>query len=98
MLAKKFKIDKLNLLDEYLKVFKSEKDKRKRLRLLNRGFRPLPEVEEGEEQPVDEELEAEAEDFDMAAHERQVLGMVLDSSKSLVFDGNWNNIPEETVG
>jgi hypothetical protein len=41
-----------------------EKNERKRLRLLNRGFRPLPPAEEGEEPPKDEEIENDPDDFD----------------------------------
>ena len=49
---------------------KTEKDKRKRLRLLNRGFKAIPPPEEGEEQQIDEEIENDPEDFDKEAHEK----------------------------
>jgi hypothetical protein len=45
---------------------KSEKDVRKRSRLLARGFRPPPPVEdEGEAPPPDPEIEDDPEDFSM---------------------------------
>lgn len=50
-----------------------EKKKREQGRLLARGFKPLPEVEEGEEEPVDPEIVEDPEEFDRVAHERDVL-------------------------
>jgi hypothetical protein len=45
---------------------KSEKDVRKRSRLLARGFRPPPPAEEeGEAPPPDPEIEDDPEDFSM---------------------------------
>lgn len=46
-LCEKFKLEELLLKDTYLAKLKEEKEKRKRTRLLNRGFRPpLPAEEE----------------------------------------------------
>lgn len=72
-LCDKFKIDSLKLLPAYLEALQTEKNKRERTRLLARGFRPLPEAEEGEEEPVDPEIVEDPEDFDRAVHEREVL-------------------------
>ena len=48
-----------------------KKEKRKRARLLNRGFRPPPPAEEeGMEPPADPEIEDDPEDFDREGHER----------------------------
>lgn len=94
MLSKKFKINKVNLYEKYIETLNSEKNKRKRARMLARGFRPLPEVEEGEDPPLDDEIEQDPEDFDIAAHERDVLHMVLEADKAIAFDGNWR-LPEE---
>lgn len=96
-LCKKFKIESCELMPDFLAVMKSEKEKRKRARLLARGFRPLPEAEEGEEPPVDPEIEEEGEEFNPADQEKLLLQMVLPSSRSLVYDGNWTSLPEDAV-
>mmetsp|Transcript_9737 Transcript_9737/g.9478 ORF Transcript_9737/g.9478 Transcript_9737/m.9478 type:complete len:100 (-) Transcript_9737:128-427(-) len=99
MLCDKFKLEELNLKEEFLKKLASEKDIRRRRRLLDRGFKPreAPE-EEGMEPPPDPEIENDPEDFDLPTHERDVLKMILDSSKGLVIDGTWSDLPEEAVG
>ena len=77
MLCEKFKLDEFELKNEYLKKLKEEKEKRKRARLLNRGFRPPPPPEEeGGESPPDPEIEDDPEDFDREGHERAVMKMI----------------------
>ena len=90
-------MSELKLKDEFLAKMKTEKDIRKRRRLLDRGFRPPPVVEEGEEVPVDEEIENDPEDFSKEDHEKELLKMICPSDKSLIIDGTWNNFPEESV-
>lgn len=98
MLCDKFKLEELNLKDELLSKLKSEKEIRKRRRLLDRGFKaPLPPEEEGMESPPDPEIEDDPEDFDRAQHEREVLKSILDSKKGLVIDGTWTDLPEDAV-
>jgi hypothetical protein len=75
---------------------KVEKEKRKRLRLLNRGFKAIPPPEEGEEQAIDEEIENDPEEFDKEAHEKELIKMAFPSDP-VVIDGTWNGFPEETV-
>lgn len=98
-LCEKFKLEEFELKKEYLARLKQEKEKRKRSRLLNRGFRPpLPPEEEGGESPPDPEIEEDPlEDFDREGHEREVMKMIFDSSKGLIIDGNWRDIPEGAV-
>jgi hypothetical protein len=101
MLCEKFKLDEFNLKTEYFKKLKEEKEKRKRARLLNRGFRPpLPAEEEGGESPPDPEIEDDPEDFDREGHERAVMKMIYQQTKGkgLVIDGSWREIPEGSVG
>lgn len=98
-LCDKYKLEEFNLKDMYLAKLKEEKEKRKRKRLLDRGFKPLlPPEEEGMEPPPDPEIEEDPEDFDKQSHEREVMKMIFDSSKGLVIDGTWTDLPEETVG
>ena len=99
-LSEKYRLEEFILKDEYLAKLKEEKDKRKRRRLLDRGFRPpLPPEEEGAESPPDPEIEEDPSDtFDKEAHERELMQLVFDSSKGLVIDGTWTDFPEDTVG
>jgi hypothetical protein len=98
MLCDKFKLEELNLKDEYLNKLAEEKETRKRRRLLDRGFRPpQPPEEEGGESPPDPEIEDDPEDFDKEGHEREVMKMILDSKKGLVIDATWTDLPEDTV-
>lgn len=93
MLAKKFKLDTLNLREEFLEKFISEREIRKRRRLLDRGFKPPapPEDEEEEnaEVPPDPEIEEDPEEFDKEQHERDLARMITDCSKGLIIDGTW---------
>ena len=65
-LCKKFKIDQLNMKNEFLNLMTQEKNKRKRARLLARGFKE-PEVrdeEDADAEPfVDEEIEQDPPEF-----------------------------------
>lgn len=80
MLCEKYKLEEFNLKESYLKKIDEEKEKRKRKRLLDRGFRPpQPVEEEGMEPPVDPEIEDDPEDFEKEAHEREVMKMIYDS-------------------
>lgn len=98
MLCEKFKLNEFELKKEYLKRLAEEKDKRKRSRLLNRGFRPpLPPEEEGMESPPDPEIEDDPEDFDREGHEREVMKQIFDASKGYVIDGCWRDLPENAV-
>ena len=98
MLCDKFKLEEFELKKRFVAKLKEEKEKRKRTRLLNRGFRPpLPAEEEGMESPPDPEIEDDPEDFEKEAHERQVMKMIFDSSKGYIIDGCWRDIPEGTM-
>lgn len=80
-------------------MMKTKKDKRKRTRLLDRGFRPpAPVEEEGAEPEPDLEIEDDPEEFDKTEHEKELMQMILSAEKSLVIDGNWTSLPEDTVG
>lgn len=97
MLCDKYKLEEFNLKERFLEALKEEKEKRKRRRLLDRGFRPPPPVEEeGEAPPPDPEIEDDPEDFDKEGHEREVMKKILDSSKGLVIDGTWADLPEDS--
>ncbi len=101
MICEKFKLEEFELKNEYLKKLKEEKEKRKRARLLNRGFRPPPPAdEETGEVPPDPEIEDDPEDFDKEGHERQVMKLIYESKRGqgLVIDGSWRDLPEGAVG
>lgn len=98
MICDKFKLEEFELKKNFLAKLKEEKEKRKRQRLLNRGFRPPPPAEEeGMEPPADPEIEDDPEDFDKKAHEVQVMKAIFDSSKGYVIDGTWRELPEGAI-
>jgi hypothetical protein len=99
MLCEKFKLDEFVLKEQYLAKLKEEKDKRKRRRLLDRGFRPpLPPDEEGGPIPPDPEIEDDPDEFEKEAHEREVMKQIFNSHNGYVIDGTWADLPEESVG
>lgn len=83
---------------EFLKQTKVEKDKRRRARLLARGFKamPPPEDEEAEPEP-DPEIEDEGEGFDAEVDAVRVLQSILKADKPLVINGNWTTLPEGSI-
>lgn len=98
-LCEKYKLESFELMREYLDAMDREKRKRRRERELKRGFKPPPpedELEEGEPW-LDPELEEDPDDFDKEEHEKQLMQIILDSTKSLVIDGNWTTLPEDAV-
>lgn len=97
MLCEKYKLGEFNLKNEFLAKLKEEKDKRKRRRLLDRGFKaPVLAEDEGSEYLPDPEIEDDPEDFDKEGHEREVMKMIFNSSKGLVIDGTWTDLPEDS--
>lgn len=81
-----------------MEKLKSEKESRKRRRLLERGFKPpQPPEEEGMEPPPDPEIEEDPDDFEKAPHEKEVMQGIMDANKGYVIDGTWANLPEDTV-
>lgn len=98
MLSDKYKLEEINLREAYLAKLTEEKEKRKRRRLLDRGFRPpQPPEEEGMEPPPDPEIEEDPEDFDRESHEREVMKMIYDNTKGYIIDGTWRDLPEGAV-
>ena len=80
-LCDKYKLDECVLKDEYLAKLSEEKEKRKRRRLLDRGFRPpIPPEGESEDPLPDPEIEDDPSDtFDKGAHEREVMQAIFSS-------------------
>lgn len=95
-------MEEFDLQKSFLNKLKEEKEKRKRRRLLDRGFKPpQPADEETGEIPPDPEIEEDPDDFDKAAHEREVMRAIFadvhSHAKGLIIDGTWANLPEDTV-
>ena len=86
--------------NEFIKKLDSEKEIRKRQRLLDRGFRPPIPNDDDEEDPnplPDPEIEDDPDDFDREKHEQDLLKMILESNKGLIMDGTWNGFQEDQV-
>ena len=101
MLCDKYKLSEFKLKDQFLAKMDGEKGIRKRRRLLDRGFVPLPPMEENDDgvqtQPPDPAIEDDPEDFDREVNERTLIRTILESQKGLVIDGTWNGFPEDKV-
>lgn len=100
-LCEKYKLEEFELAKEYLGAINKEKAKRRRQRLLNRGYKPtdpevLADLEPGQV-PEDPELDEEAEDFDKEVHEKAVMKDLMAASRGLIIDGNWTTLPEEAI-
>jgi len=85
---------------EFLELMKTEKNKRKRARLLARGFKepePVDEAEENPEPVVDEEIEQDPPEFvdAIGEHYKDLFQSIMPAAKPTVMDGHWTTMPEE---
>jgi adenylate/nucleoside-diphosphate kinase len=99
-LCKKFKISSLDMKVEFLKLMNEEKNKRKRARLLARGFKePEPRDDDAEDQEpvVDEEIENDPAEFldTIGKHYEELFQTIMPAAKPIVMDGHWTTMPED---
>jgi hypothetical protein len=98
MVSDKYKLETFNILEAFLQRLTDEKTKRKRSRLLARGFKE-PEPTDGDEEDAEEakdpEIENDPDEFEVEPHEREVLRAILDASKGQLYNGNWFALPDE---
>lgn len=97
MLAKKYKISQCELKGKFLELLKEEKLKRRRHRLLQRGFKEPAIVEEDQEPEVDAEIEDDPAEFveTIATHYQDLMHKIIPHKQPLVMDGNWTTLPED---
>jgi adenylate kinase family enzyme len=94
----KYEIPCFNIKEAFLKKLEENKQERKKQRLLTRGFKPPEPVEdEDEEPPPDPEIEDEPEGFEPEVEERAVMRSIIDTDSALIIDGDWFDLPEETI-
>ena len=97
LLCDKFKLEPLELMAEFNKKQALELKSRQRKRLLDRGFKGIPEPEDPTEEPeVDAEIMEDPEDFEKGEQDVKDLRAVIDTSKGLVIDGNWRPQGEDS--
>lgn len=90
MLCAKFKLEPLELMECFNKKQAETLKARQRKRLLERGFKGIPEPEDPEAEPeVDTEIVEDPEDFDKDAQDVKDLKDVIDSKAGLIIDGSW---------
>ena len=90
MLCDKFKLEPLELMESFTAKQKEQLKARQRKRLLERGFKGMPEAEDPEAPPeVDEEIMNDPDDFDKADQDLKDILAVIDTKKGLIIDGNW---------
>ena len=99
-LCAKYQVNDFNLKKVLLEYLEEEKMKRRKARLLKRGFVPKEIAEDDEPyDPLlhDPEITEEDENFDRAIHERTALTSILPSKEPLVINGKWFDVDEEKV-
>ena len=99
-LCGKFQVPDFYLKPQILRYLDEERIKRRKSRLLKRGFVPKEQNEDDEPyDPLlhDPEIAEEDETFDRAVHERQALQHILPAAEPLVINGKWFDVDEEKV-
>ena len=99
-LCEKYQIDSLDLKTKYLEYLEQEKYKRRKARLLKRGF--LPRETNDDEEPYDPiehdpDIIEEDESFDKALNEKNSMQLVLKGDQPLIINSRWLEIDEEKV-
>lgn len=97
LICEKYKVSQFSLKQEFLNKLKEEKEKRKRQRLLARGFKAPEPADDDGIVPPDPEIEDDPDDFEKEAHEKEVFREILDAHKVLIFDGDWFDLPEDEI-
>ncbi len=90
MLCEKFKLEPLELMNSFNNRQAEQLKARQRKRLLDRGFKGIPEQDDPEAEPeIDTEIVEDPEDFDKAEQDITDLREIIDCKKGLIMDGNW---------
>ena len=77
-------------MNEFVKKQADELKSRQRKRLLERGFKGIPDPEDpADEKEPDVEILEDPDDFDKAAQDIKDLRGIIDVNKGLIMDGNW---------
>jgi len=96
LINKHYKISRVELARDMLEILKREKEKRKRDRELVRGFKPREYDEDGNPLP-DPEIDDDPEDFDLKAHEIEVVRRIFQGLEELVINGNMFDVEEGAI-
>jgi adenylate kinase family enzyme/YHS domain-containing protein len=99
-LCEKYQIGPLDLKQKYLEYLDQEKYKRRKSRLLKRGF--VPKETTDDEEPYDPiendpDIVEEDENFDKAIFERKAMQYILKGTSPTFINGKWFEIDEEKV-
>lgn len=95
-LCEKFKLEEFSLKKEFIKKQNEEKEKRKRARLLNKGFAPPAGFDEETGKAIpDPDVENEPESFNQEENDIEIMRSIMDANKGLIIDGNWRKLNEE---
>ena len=96
LLHKQYRISRVELAADLLKVLNEEKLKRKKQRELMRGFKPKEFDDEGVE-IEDPETAEDPSDFDLKAHEIEVLQNILSGRDEMIINANMFDVEEGKV-
>lgn len=95
-LCYKFKLDEFLLKKQFVQKQNEEKEKRKRARLLNKGFAPPAGFDEETGKAIpDPDVENEPESFSQEENDIEIMRSLMDASKGLIIDGSWRKMSEE---
>ena len=95
-LCEKFKLDEFLLKKQFVQKQNEEKEKRKRGRLLNKGFAPPAGFDEETGKAIpDPDVENEPESFSQEENDIEIMRSLMDASKGLIIDGSWRKMSEE---
>ena len=95
-LCEKFKLDEFLLKKQFVQKQNEEKEKRKRARLLNKGFAPPAGFDEETGKAIpDPDVENEPESFSQEENDIEIMRSLMDANKGLIIDGSWRKMSEE---
>ncbi|CAG9329088.1 unnamed protein product [Blepharisma stoltei] len=98
LVSQNYQVESVPLKNLYLKVIAEEQLKRRKERLLRKGFTPKEETDEPYDPLNDDpEITEEAEDFNQALHEQKMMRDLLKGDKPLIINSRWFDIEEEKV-
>ena len=96
LLQKQYRLSRVELADEMLKVLGEEKLKRKKQRELMRGFKPKEFDDEGVE-IEDPETAEDPSDFDLKIHEIETLQQILAGRSEMLINANMFDVEEGKI-
>lgn len=98
LVSENYQIESLALKNQYLNIVNQETFKRRKARLLRKGFTPREETEDPYDPLNDDpEIIEEDEEFNQALHEQNLMKNLLNGENPLVVNSRWFEVEEDKV-